>query len=420
MSSTPGRAPATTTDVTSTFAVHADRLDVVVAAEMAGLDRSTVLDTIERLDTAVAAIDGQGFTPTPFGPQSALAEAIGLDGAELWVKDETGNVSGSHKGRHLFGVALGLALTETQPERLAIASCGNAAFAASVVAAAVDQPLEVFVPDWADQAITDRIAAHGATVVRTERDPDRLGDPAYHAMVDAIAAGATAFSCQGTDTPGTVDGGRTIAYEMLETLGDHRLDRLVIQVGGGALGSAVVSGLQRELGDTAMPVINAVQPEGNHPLVVAWNRLAAELGDRAPTTNAERATAAKALGRVPAEPRRAMLARLAADPDRYMAPWPTEPASYATGILDDITYDWLPIVDGMLATGGFPLVATDDDFRAAHRLGHTHTSIPVCPTGAAGLGGLLALRRDVAPDLAGERIALVFSGHQRPGDPVPS
>ena len=123
-----------------------------------------------------------------------------------------------HKGRHLFGVALGLALTETQPERLAIASCGNAAFAASVVAAAVDQPLEVFVPDWADQAITDRIAAHGATVVRTERDPDRLGDPAYHAMVDAIAAGATAFSCQGTDTPGTVDGGRTIAYEMLETL----------------------------------------------------------------------------------------------------------------------------------------------------------------------------------------------------------
>ena len=119
--------------MTSTFAVHAHRLDVVGAAEMAGLDRSAVLDTIERLDTAVAAIDGHGFTPTPFGPQSALAEAIGLDGAELWVKDETGNVSGSHKGRHLFGVALGLALTETQPERLAIASCGNAAFAASVV-----------------------------------------------------------------------------------------------------------------------------------------------------------------------------------------------------------------------------------------------------------------------------------------------
>ena len=92
--------------MTSTFAVHADRLDVVVAAEMAGLERTTVLDTIERLDTAVAAIEGHGFTPTPFGPQSALAEAIGLDGAEVWVKDETGNVSGSHKGRHLFGVAL--------------------------------------------------------------------------------------------------------------------------------------------------------------------------------------------------------------------------------------------------------------------------------------------------------------------------
>ncbi|MEO0494196.1 MAG: PLP-dependent lyase/thiolase [Actinomycetota bacterium] len=406
--------------MTSTFATHADRLDVVAAAEAEGADRTTVLATIERLDAAVAKIDGHGFAPTPFGPQSALAEAIGLDGAELWVKDETSNVSGSHKGRHLFGVALGLALAGERPDRLAIASCGNAAFAASVVAAAVDQPLEVFVPDWADQAITDRIAAHGASVVRTERDPDRLGDPAYHAMVDAIAAGATAFSCQGTDTPGTVDGGRTIAYEMLDTLGDHRIDRLLIQVGGGALGSAVVSGLQRQLGDEAMPVIHAVQPEGNHPLVSAWNRIIGELSDRGPVTNADRATAAAELGRLPAEARRVVLARVTSHPDRYMRPWPVAPESYATGILDDVTYDWLPIVDAMLATGGFPIVATDDDFRIAHRLGHAHTSIPVCPTGAAGLGGLLALRRDVAPDLDGERIALVFSGHQRPGDPDPS
>jgi len=62
--------------VASTFAIHADRLDVVAAAEAAGVDRATVLDTIERLDTAVAEIDGHGFAPTPFGPQSALADSI--------------------------------------------------------------------------------------------------------------------------------------------------------------------------------------------------------------------------------------------------------------------------------------------------------------------------------------------------------
>ena len=80
--------------MTSTFAVHADRLDVVAAAEAAGVDRSAVIDTIDRLDDAVGAVAGIGFEATPFGPQARLASAIDLDGAELWVKNETGNVSG--------------------------------------------------------------------------------------------------------------------------------------------------------------------------------------------------------------------------------------------------------------------------------------------------------------------------------------
>ena len=61
----------------------------------------------------------------------------------MWVKDETGNVSGSHKGRHLMGVLIQLAVIErlglARPGRrrdLAIASCGNAALAAAVVAGA--------------------------------------------------------------------------------------------------------------------------------------------------------------------------------------------------------------------------------------------------------------------------------------------
>ena len=191
----------------------------------------------------------------------------------------------------------------------------------------------------------------------------------------------------GTDTPGTVDGGTNDRLRDARNPGDHRLDRLVIRVGG-ALGSAVVSGLQRELGDTAMPVINA-QPRAtihsSSPGTARRNSATCS-----PPTPSERLPPKRSVGCRPNPVERCRW--LAADPDRYMAPWPTEPASYATGILDDITYDWLPIVDGMLATGSL-LVATDDDFRAAHRLGHTHTSIPVRPTGAAGLGGLLALQR---------------------------
>ena len=87
---------------------------------------------IRELDEAVSGVDGVGFARTPSAPRPALAEALGVD-AELWVKDETGNVSGSHKGRHLFGVALGHELArrvgDSTDGRYAIASCGNAALA---------------------------------------------------------------------------------------------------------------------------------------------------------------------------------------------------------------------------------------------------------------------------------------------------
>ncbi|HCP62215.1 MAG TPA: hypothetical protein DIU14_07085, partial [Actinobacteria bacterium] len=62
------------------------------------------VDLVRRLDKEVEGVDGRGFTVTPFEPSPALAAACGV--RELWVKDETGNVSGSHKARHLMGVML--------------------------------------------------------------------------------------------------------------------------------------------------------------------------------------------------------------------------------------------------------------------------------------------------------------------------
>ena len=59
-----------------------------------------------------------------------------------------------------------------------------------------------------------------------------------------------------------------------------RLDRLFVQVGGGALATAVVTGLAAAVGrgDLArMPRVHAVQPEGNHPLVRAWDTLVLEV-----------------------------------------------------------------------------------------------------------------------------------------------
>ena len=105
---------------------------------------------------------GHGFRPTPLRKAHALAERLGMIGA-LFVKDETGNVAGSHKARHLMGTALELELAAAlrrspiaSVRPLAIASCGNAALAA-VVAAAWGRTLLVFVPPDADQTILTRL-----------------------------------------------------------------------------------------------------------------------------------------------------------------------------------------------------------------------------------------------------------------------
>ena len=451
-------------EAASTFEQYAPRLETHRFVAGGRVPAETARQAVSDLDEAVSGVEGHGFEPTPFGPAPELAEAVGMGDSELWIKDETGNVSGSHKARHLFGVALTHRLADADTDAgpvsdvppYAIASCGNAALAAAVVARAVDRPIDVFVPTWANEAVVARITELGGRVVRCEREPGVPGDPAHHAMLAAIEAGAVPFSCQGTETPATIDGGRTLAWEMVDTLVEHdggppaRLDRVFVQVGGGALATAVVTGLAGAAarGDIArLPAVHAVQPEGNHPLVRAWDTLmlevraghrggggrdreyfldrivSAQAAPQGTMDNRLRASIAEEMAPMTDSRVQELVHRLREDPDRYMRAWDSEPVSYASGILDDITYDWVDIVEATLASGGWPLVASEDDFRQAHRLAHLHTGIDVCPTGASGLGGLLALKAASGGSgtalSPGERVAVLFTGRMRPGDPDP-
>ena len=135
-------------------------------ARAAGLDDDAWTELVGELDAALLAVDGRGFRLTPMSRQSALAEALGLTRG-LWVKDETGNVSGSHKGRHLMGVMLYLRVLESaglpaarglRTRRLAIASCGNAALAAAAIARAAEWPLDVFIPADAESEVVRRFS----------------------------------------------------------------------------------------------------------------------------------------------------------------------------------------------------------------------------------------------------------------------
>jgi threonine synthase len=326
---------------------------------------------------ALARDVAASFTPTPLTRSDVLSEWVGAD---VWVKDETGNVGGSHKGRHLAGAllhlraaeALGVADRTRRP--LGIASCGNAAIAAAVLAQRSGWPLEVYVPDWADDGVVRLLRSLGATVSRCERRPgDPPGDPAVLRFREAVDDGAIPFGVQGPENALALDGGRTIGWELADA--GAGFDRVVVQVGGGAFAACTGWGLGPAVR------LDAVQAEGCAPLERAWRR-AAEAG-----------VDAGELGRRWGE---------------LMTPW-DDPHSTADGILDDETYDWLGVFEVMQRSGGRPLVATEAQILEAHDLAR-QTGIPVSVTGSAGLAGLLTPAGAPTP---GERVAVIFSGVAR-------
>ena len=219
-----------------------------------------------------------------------------------------------------------------------------------------------------------RLDELGVTVTRCERRPDDPdGDPALFRFREAVAGGSIPFSVQGPENAYCLDGGRTMGWEMAEgsRAGGVELDRVLVQVGGGAFAACVGAGLGTGVR------LDTVQAEGCAPLAAAWER--AGIIDR---------------------------------PEQYwahvMRPWP-EPHSIADGILDDETYDWIADIRAMVESGGVPIVTPETDIVAAHELALA-AGFDVSATGSAGLAGALTIRHDFHVD---ERIAVVMSGVAR-------
>jgi threonine dehydratase len=398
-----------------------------------GLADADFVALARSLDEAVAAVDRRRFVATPFAPSAALAAAIRPAPGEVWAKDETGNVSGSHKARHLMGIALHLEVAErtgltrraaSDHRGLAIASCGNAALAAAVVARAAARPLTVYIPTDADPRVVSRLDSLAARIVTCERRAGETGDPCLHAFRAATAAGAIPFCCQGSENGLTIEGGMTLGWEIAGELAARGagLDRLFVQVGGGALASATAQALEEAAAAGALPApprLHAVQTLGAFPLRRAYERVraraVARLGEAPPPDGDDpvaNATWAERL--LEPDGRRAVagaLAHATRHRAQFMWPWETTPASVAHGILDDETYDWRAVVSAMLATGGWPVTVDESTLREARGLA-VAAGIRADATGAAGLAGLIALRR-AGLGGHGERTAVLFTGVDR-------
>ena len=320
------------------------------------------------LDDSVKEVAGTGFLTTPARWDDSLGAA---SQAPVFAKDETGNVGGSHKARHLMGLLLHLAVDAVANDvRLAISSCGNAALGAATVARAANRPIDVFIPTWADPKVVSVLDNLEATIHVCERRSGESGDPTMLRFQEAVEGGALPFGVQATENLWTLDGGRTIGWELADQLGADSVDNVLVQVGGGALLTSCAIGLLEgaALGPLeGVPRVWAVQAQQCAPFEKAWSQIptAASVDER--------------------------LSLAEQHAEQLMTPWP-DPSSAATGILDDVTYDWLGVARALLLTGGSSVLASEDDIDSANQRVRA-AGYNADHTGSAGYAGLLAAVR---------------------------
>lgn len=206
---------------------------------------------------------GEGGTPLLRADR--LGSAAGF--TDLWIKDESGNPTGSFKARGLSaaiskGKELGF-------PRIAVPSAGNAGGAAAAYAARAGMECDVFLPDDTPDLFRVECERYGANVT--------LVDGLIDACGKLVAQGAAEGKWHDVSTlkePYRVEGKKTLGYELAEDLGWELPDAVVYPTGGGTglIGMWKAFGEMERLGwiGGERPRMIAVQAEGCAPIPKAF------------------------------------------------------------------------------------------------------------------------------------------------------
>ncbi len=201
---------------------------------------------------------------TPLYAPARLREAMGLP--RLYVKDDGRNASASFKDR-ASAVAIAKAV-ELGSETVCAASTGNAASSLACLSAGIGLSNIIFVPETAPEAKIAQLLIFGATVLAVKGN--------YDAAFDLSIAASKEFGwyCRNTGyNPYTVEGKKTVSFEICEQLGWSAPDRVFVSVGDGNIITGVYKGLQNlaALGwIDKMPKIMGVQSELSAACANAW------------------------------------------------------------------------------------------------------------------------------------------------------
>ncbi|TNC98309.1 MAG: threonine dehydratase [Stygiobacter sp.] len=189
--------------------------------------------TVDQIRSAAAFLDGSvAVTPVVEAPK--LAQLTGA--AQVWLKLENLQHSGSFKARGALNRILALTPAERQAGVIAM-SAGNHAQGVALHCARLGIPATVVMPRFTPLTKVQRTRAHGATVVLAG---ETLAEAQQHAHTLATEQGLTFIHPY--DDPLVIAGQGTVGLELARQVADA--DDVIIPIGGGGLAAGMAVALR--------------------------------------------------------------------------------------------------------------------------------------------------------------------------------
>lgn len=267
--------------------------------------------------------------------------------ANVWVKDESRNPTGSFKAR---GMAVAVSMAKhLGAKALAAPSAGNAAGALAAYGARAGLPVTVAMPVDTPKAFFDECELYGATIHRVQGTIADAGKfLREHGPKDA-------FDISTLREPYRIEGKKTMAFELVEQFNGEIPDVVIYPTGGGT----GLVGMWKAFDE--MERLGWI-PHGRRPRFVS-------------VQSAGCAPVAKAF---------------LEGKDRT-EPWPN-PHTHAYGLRVPSPIGGFICVRVLRESNGTAVMVTDEDADAATRQLADRTGIDVCPEGGAAWSALQTLR----------------------------
>jgi len=226
-----------------------------------------------------------GGTPLFMAP--GVAKRLGL--GRVWIKDEGREPTGSLKDRaSAVVVQRARALGES---RILTASTGNAGVALAAMARAAGLEAIILVPHTAPRAKIAQLSIFGARLFLVRGSYDDAFDLATE------ASAKLGIYCRNTGSNAfTVEGKKTVSFEIAEQLGWRVPDAIVVSVGDGNIITGVHKGLKDLLAAgliSRMPRLFGVQAKGSSPIAQAFFADAEEVAEVEASTMADSISAGR-------------------------------------------------------------------------------------------------------------------------------